>query len=64
MKDEKSGRSGNASKQLPAGMRSGEGGQKDWLKREERHLTVASLRATEAEQEALCKSVLVWVSKP
>lgn len=32
------------------------------LKREERQLTVASLNATE-EQEALCKGLLVLVSK-
>lgn len=54
---------GKAAEQLLVGMRKGVEGQKDWLKTEERQLTVASLSPTEAEQEALCKRLLVWVSK-
>lgn len=45
-------------------------GMKSWGRRterlieaRERQLTVASLNATEAEQEALCKCLLEWVSK-
>lgn len=34
-----------------------------WTERRGGQLTVASLNATEAEQEALCKYLLVWVSK-
>lgn len=32
-------------------------------KKLEKKLTVSSLNATEAEQEVLCKCLLVWVSK-
>lgn len=64
MKDEKGGQRENAPEQLLAGMKSGEERQEGWLKGEERQLTVSSLNAIEAEQEALCKSLLVWVSKP
>lgn len=54
---------GKASEQLLIGARRGVGRQKHWPKTEERQWPVASLNATWAEEEALCKCVSVWVSK-